>query len=626
MINKVAYNRVSRSHLLTVAIDVGLPSTRASYRKLDLHRMNPSTAVRGVQNEIMESAEAKAADHLHIDESLSSLKKKEWAQLPVSDKIHILKQIRKRITDKPIAWAQATAKVRHEQTVPMTLLSNVLVVTTMIDGLLESLTHFKKTGRFPKASSRTALNGQTVLSVFPRSLSQKFTLLGSAGATVDLYLKRGKPATQGHFYREPHEGKVAALLGAGNQNFLTICDVLHLAFVEGCTVAVKPHPILASVAPYYDYLFEPLASRGYYVSLNFPDIDRTKHFIYNKAIDMVHMTGGFSTHQHIVWGESNDPETQKRMQANQPLLKVPITSELGNVTPWIITPGPWSPEDLEYHGQALAEAVASNVSCNCIAPKVVFLSSHWELSKTFIEHVKSALSKIPLPPPYYPGIRDRYQAFKTAYQGSVTELGAPAATVDMSCGDPLPWLVNEIQWPENPSEEYAFTVEPFAPVITFVNLPEFPGETVNDFLSAAVQAANTHLWGTLSCTVLVHPETQEKFKAAIQRSADDLQYGTIVINTWSAVGYFPAEAHWGGFQVDSPDLRNVGSGIGSVHNSLMYDHSQKCVVWTPFKNPNLQPLPEYVKAPPTLKSARLIAGMVHGGLLGMLKAAFTSGE
>jgi hypothetical protein len=60
-------------------------------------------------------------------------------------------------------------------------------------------------------------------------------------------------------------------------------------------------------------------------------------------------------------------------------------------------------------------ALASNCSCNCLAPKVVLLAAEWDQADEFVAAVKQELAQLPLPAPYYPGIRQRYQAFKDAY-------------------------------------------------------------------------------------------------------------------------------------------------------------------------------------------------------------------
>lgn len=52
------------------------------------------------------------------------------------------------------------------------------------------------------------------------------------------------------------------------------------------------------------------------------------------------------------------------------LPQVPMHSELGCVTPWLVAPGPWSEAELEHHARALAQAVLNNCSCNCLSAKV----------------------------------------------------------------------------------------------------------------------------------------------------------------------------------------------------------------------------------------------------------------
>ena len=62
-----------------------------------------------------------------------------------------------------------------------------------------------------------------------------------------------------------------------------------------------------------------------------------------------------------------------------------------------------------------AAGLASNCSCNCIAPKVILLAEGWAQAPAFVAAVKAELAQLPLPAPYYPGLRQRYQAFKEQY-------------------------------------------------------------------------------------------------------------------------------------------------------------------------------------------------------------------
>lgn len=57
-------------------------------------------------------------------------------------------------------------------------------------------------------------------------------------------------------------------------------------------------------------------------------------------------------------------------------------------------------------------------------------------------------------------------------------------------------------------------VEPFAPVLTVVRLPT---QGVTQFLEEAVRFANEDLWGTLSCTLVLHPNTEKQYPAESEK-------------------------------------------------------------------------------------------------------------
>lgn len=259
------------------------------------------------------------------------------------------------------------------------------------------------------------------------------------------------------------------------------------------------------------------------------------------------LTGGTATHDAIVWGGSPEEQAARRA-ANDPLLRVPMTSELGCVTPWVVAPGAWSEEELTHQARALTEGMANNVSCNCLAAKVILLAEGWEQGDALIARVKEELAGYALPVPYYPGIHARYAAFREAYPGAEAIVpSVPSAAREgpaaEAAGEALPWLVNVLPaYPADPTHEYAFTTEPFAPVVTFVKVPCAAGaEQVPSFLKRAVEACNEEIWGTLSCTVIVHPATEAAHPEAVQAALDDLRYGSIVLNGWSVLGYLPPQ-------------------------------------------------------------------------------------
>lgn len=78
--------------------------------------------------------------------------------------------------------------------------------------------------------------------------------------------------------------------------------------------------------------------------------------------------------------------------------------------------------------------------------------------------------KPPANPPPPPSCS--YAAFQKHYP-SAEAVAAPPADPALPCGEPLPVLVNVLgEYPADPQQEYAFQVEPFAPVVTFVKVSE----------------------------------------------------------------------------------------------------------------------------------------------------------
>lgn len=150
-------------------------------------------------------------------------------------------------------------------------------------------------------------------------------------------------------------------------------------------------------------------------------------------------------------------------------------------------------------------------------------------------------------------------------------------------------------------------------------MPPAPGAAslVEGYLSAALAAANQYVWGNLSCTVLLHPATQKLHGQAVQCALDDLRYGTICINSWTSVGFTVAQGHWGAYRGDTQSLEDAGSGLGVVHNTLMFDHSQKCVVWSPFVS-LVHSLPER-HLPLPMGVAKVVSGLLHSGVPGAIK-------
>ena len=78
-------------------------------------------------------------------------------------------------------------------------------------------------------------------------------------------------------------------------------------------------------------------------------------------------------------------------------------------------------------------------------------------------------------------------------------------------------------------------------------VPPTPGAAslADGYLQAAVKAANEDVWGSLSCSILVHPDTEAAHKAAVQQAVDDLRFGSVAVKAWSSIGFLSAQVGGG---------------------------------------------------------------------------------
>jgi acyl-CoA reductase-like NAD-dependent aldehyde dehydrogenase len=414
----------------------------------------------------------------------------------------------------------------------------------------------------PKVYARP--DGQKVARVFPATLQDRMMFGGHVG---EVWLEPGKSETQGAAYRQPRDkGSVALVLGAGNVSSIGPMDVFYKLFAENEVVVLKMNPVNAWVGPHLESALKALIDLGV-LAVVYGGAEVGAHLADHPQIDTLHVTGSDRTYDAIVWG-SDVAERDRRKAEGNPKNRRPFTAELGCVTPVLVVPGPWSESDMEFQSRQVAGMVANNASFNCNAAKVLLLAEGWPQRKTFLSMVDRALAATRSRKAYYPGAEDRYHRFLEHYPAA-RPLGEGAAGV-------VPWTV----LPDVPAEkgEYALTNEAFCGVLAEVSLDATSPE---EYLERAVAFANDACWGTLSCTVLVHPSTARDYAAAFDRAIATLRYGGIGVNCWAAIVYGLVSTTWGAFPGHSPE--DIQSGTGVVHNTYLFDHPQKSVVRAPFR-------------------------------------------
>jgi hypothetical protein len=445
--------------------------------------------------------------------------------------------------------------------------------------LIRSLeeTHAEGAPRVP--GPITEKHGRTIAQVIPDGFYDKVLF---SGLTAEVWMEKGVTPqnlkdNQAAIYKRgaPRSGKVALVLGAGNVASIGPMDVLYKLFVEDQVCVLKMNPVNEYLGPYVERGFRALVEGGF-LKVVYGGAEVGKYLCSHPAVEEIHITGSDKTHDAIVFG--GGPEGVERKKNKQPLVTKRITSELGNVSPVVLVPGPWSKDDIAFHALNVASQVQNNGSFNCNAAKVVVQQQGWEHRQAFLDALKERLRSMPVRKAYYPGADQRYDTFLKAHPEALA-LGTRTPGV-------VPWtLIPDV--PSANKDDICFTSEAFCGILAETTLP---AKTPLEFIDAMVKFLNETLWGTLNCCIVIHPKTLEDpaVKERFERALEELEYGTIAINVWPALGYGLVATTWGAYPGHA--LEDIQSGRGVVHNAYLFDKPQKSVIRGPFR---MSPLPPW---------------------------------
>ena len=457
--------------------------------------------------------------------------------------------------------------------------------------LIRALEDIERDGR-PKIPGKvyTRPDGQVVAQVMPVDAYDR-VLYGGFSAEVwmqpDVTLSE-LPGTQAEIYNQPPgEGEVSLVLGAGNVSSIGAQDALYKLFVEDKVCVVKMNPVNDYLGPIYAKIMAPLVERGF-VKIVYGGAEQGIHLCNHALVDEIHITGSDKTHDAIVYGGGE--EGAKRKAARTPVNNKPISSELGNVSPIIVVPGPWTDADMQFQAANLATQLVNNGGFNCNAARVILQHASWDRRQPLLEELKKVFQQVPTRRAYYPGAADRWDAFVQAHPDAWT------------AGEPvegrLPWtLITGVD--PGTEGDICFNTEAFCAVCAETGI-EAPNPAA--YIDKAVEMCNERIWGSLNAEIIVHPQSlrDPAVAAAVERAIAELRYGTVAVNHWPALAYAFGTTTWGAFP--GHELHDIQSGIGVVHNSLMFSKVQKTVVRGPFR---VRPLPPWF--------------VTHKGSLGVLK-------
>jgi hypothetical protein len=353
--------------------------------------------------------------------------------------------------------------------------------------------------------------------------------------------------------------QISLVLGAGNVSAIPATDALTKILQGDAAVLLKMNPVNDYLGPHFERALQPLIAAGC-LRIVYGGAEVGAYAIHHSAIDAIHITGSTASHDAIVWGADAE-ECRRRKLANEPLVTKPVTSELGNVTPWAIVPGRYSDAQLRSQAESIAASIANNASFNCIATKMLITWKHWPDRQRFLDLVSSILERIPPRFAYYPGAPERFAEFSGQMVGPDDQ-------------GRLPWILRRSVEPQ--AEPILFQRESFVCVA---------GETALDagspleFLDRAVDFMNDELWGTLAAGLTVPEEIRRQHPAELDAALRRLRYGSIGVNQWPGLAYALMSPPWGAFP--GADLSDVQSGLGFVHNTCLLDRPQKTILRAP---------------------------------------------
>ncbi len=519
-----------------------------------------------------------------VDAAIATLAERApaWSATSVRTRIELLDDLLAATLEAAPGWTLTAAELKglasDSPTMGEDWINGPVSVLAGLRALRRTLQQIEETGEPQPPAMEVAENGQVRVQVAPADVVDRVMLPGIS-AEVRLQQHVGLEearATMGRIYRPggKPEPAVSLVLGAGNVSSIAPLDALTQLFQHDRVVILKMNPVNEALGPHLAEALEPLVARGF-LRIVYGGAEVGQHIVDHDDVAAVHLTGSDKTHDAIVFGSGE--EGARRKAEASPRVDKEVTAELGNVTPIIVVPGPWSDRDIAMRGRHIAAMLTNNAGFNCIAARVIVQHRAWNRRRALLDAIRDALRASEPRHPYYPGARDRWQRFLAAYGQS--EVFGPEGE------DEVPFtLIPEID-PES-DDDLALTTEAFCGVMGEVAL-EAP-RSVADYIDEAVEFCNQRLWGTLAATILVHPASLRDplVAEAVERAVDRLEYGAVVVNDWAAAVYGMPTATWGAYP--GAPAEDIQSGRGVVHNAYLLEDVEKTVCrapWRPLSTP-----------------------------------------
>ncbi len=434
----------------------------------------------------------------------------------------------------------------------------------------EALGELARSGNTPAGPVSRTADDRLAVRVFPAGRVDGVLF---SGITAEVHLAAGvtedaMARSRASFYKtKSHGGRTVLVLGAGNLTAIPAMDVITKLFNEGKVCLLKMNPVSSYHGPFLEAAFAEPIARGF-VAVAYGGAEEGAYLAQHPGIDEIHLTGSDRTYDELVWGPPG-PDREARKARNAPLVTKPVTAELGDVSPVLVVPGPYSDRELSFQAEGIAGAVVYNASFSCASAKLLLSPRGWSGRERLLGAIEQALAGAPVRQAYYPGADERWRRLTR---------GRAALRMVGSAGEgQLPWtLIPDVDSAD--LAEPAFSVEPFCPILSETAIGS---DDPLEYLERAVEFANGRAWGTLSATLVVHPRTLKdpRLGPAVERAIARLRYGTVGVNAWSGLSFSLGSTPWGAHPSSTP--ADIQSGTGWVHNAFMLEGIEKTVLRHP---------------------------------------------
>ncbi len=361
---------------------------------------------------------------------------------------------------------------------------------------------------------------------------------------------------------------ISLILGAGNVSSIALLDTIYDMVVHRHCILLKLNPVNEYLKPVFEKVFENFISKGYMI-ITTGDVNISSYMTKHSGITNMHLTGSDMTYENIVYGGILS-EKEKGMKTLQKVNKKPFTTELGNVTPFIVHPGKWSSSEIKYQARKIVTAKLNNNGFNCIAAQVIVLPKGWKYTDALVKAIKNQLALEKDRLAYYPNSIETLNSLNST-DNFIQENDATCAT---------PHLTKDLELNDHFENNEVWSSTLFFKYIEY--------EDDNDYTIKAIDYVNNDLWGNLGVAVLLKKHTSKSNADILSMYVEKLQYGTVAINEWPALGFIIPTMPWGGYPGNKDT--DIQSGQGYVHNAYFFESPLKGVLYSKFKLPFVDPV------------------------------------